>query len=278
MRRAAVAAALFLACVPAASAGASPLVVRATFGQTAVQFGDAIRAQVVVVLDGERVNAGSLRLVDDLGPLTPLSSASTTRTTKAGTTIVTVVRTVSCMSSACVAPGGTATPVLPHVTATVSTSAGRTLRVTSAWPDLRVGGRVGKADLARTRPPFRADTEPPAPSYRLAPSTLAWLLDGVAIALAAAAAVLLLATARRFARRRTAAPVDELERALRLAREAERRLPPDRRRALGLLARLLDARDRDLSGTARNLAWARPEPERDTLASFVTDVEREVES
>jgi hypothetical protein len=105
------------------------------------------------------------------------------------------------------------------------------------------------------------------------------LLDGAAVVLALAGGTLAVYEARRRARRRRGEPtVDELERALRLAREAENRPPPDRRRALGLLARLLDARDRRLSGTASDLAWAEPEPEQAALATFVADVEREVTS
>jgi hypothetical protein len=105
------------------------------------------------------------------------------------------------------------------------------------------------------------------------------LLYGAVVVLALAAMALAVTEARRLARRRHGEPVvDELERALRLAREAESRPPPDRRRALGLLARLLDARDRRLSGTASDLAWAEPEPERTAVATFVADVEREVPS
>jgi hypothetical protein len=147
------------------------------------------------------------------------------------------------------------------------------------WPVLHVQGRVSKADLSRSRPPFRADTMPGLPSYRLAPSTLVWLLYGAAVTLALAAAALAVREARGLVRRRRGEPtVDELERALRLAREAGNRAPPDRRRALGLLARLLDPRDHRLSGTASELAWAEPEPERTALATFVADVEREVPS
>jgi uncharacterized membrane protein YccC len=144
---------------------------------------------------------------------------------------------------------------------------------------LHVQGKVSKADLSRTRPPFRANATPPAVSYRLAPSTLAWLFDGVAVVLALGGATLAFYEVRRSARRRRGEPtVDAFERALRLVREAERRPPPDRRRALGLLARVLDARDRRLSRAADELAWAEPEPERAALASFVSDVEREVPS
>ena len=256
-----------------------PLVVRATFDTPTVQFAGAIRIHVVVLLDATRVRPESLRIVDDLAPLTSLTPGRTTRTTRGDTITVTLERTFSCLSSSCVSPTGDATPALPPVKATVATLVGETLGTKAAWPVLHVQGRVSKADLGRSRPPFRADTTPAPPSYRLAPSTLAWLLYGAAVALALAAAALAVHEARGLARRRRGEPtVDELERALRLAREAESRPPPDRRRALGLLARLLDRRDRRLSGTASELAWAEPEPERAALATFVADVEREVPS
>ena len=263
----------------AGAAAAAPVVVRATFDASTVQFGEAIDTHVVVVLDGARVRPDSLRIVDDVAPLTPLSSARTTRIVHGDTITVAVARTYSCYSSACVAANGDATPSLPRVTATVVTRDGKTVRATATWPTLHVRGRVSKADLARSRPPFRADTTPGPPSYRLAPSTLAWLLDGLALVLGLAAAALAAHTGLRLLRRRRAVPAaDELERALRLAREAEARPAPDRRRALGLLARLLGGRDRRLSGAASELAWARPEPEGATLATFVADVERELPS
>ena len=280
LRRAVASVVLLAAGVFASGAvAAPPLVVRATFDTPTVQFAGAIRIHVVVLLDGTRVRPGSLRIVDDLAPLTSLSPGRTTRTTRGNTITVALARTFSCISSSCVSATGDATPALPPVTATVLTLGGQTLRASAMWPTLHVRGRVAKADLGRSHPPFRADTTPAPPSYRLAPSTLAWLLDALAVALALTAAALAVSEARRLARRRRGEPaVDELERALRLAREAENRPPPDRRRALGLLARLLDARDRRLSGTASELAWAKPEPERDALATFVTDVEREVPS
>ena len=73
------------------------------------------------------------------------------------------------------------------------------------------------------------------------------------------------------------APLTGLERALALAREAEQRPPPDRRRALGLLARLLGPRDPRLAGAADDLAWSAPAPTSDELAELVTEVERKVD-
>jgi hypothetical protein len=271
-----LAAGVFASGAPAAP---PPVVVRATFDTSAVRFAEAIQLRVVVLLDATRVQPESLRIVEDVAPLTSLSPGRTTRATRGHTITVTLERTFSCLSSGCVSPTGDATPAFPPVKATIATLAGETLGTEAAWPVLHVRGRVSKADLARSRPPFRADTAPTPPSYRLGPSAVAWWLYGAAVVLALAAVALAVKEARGLSRRRRGEPtVDELERALRLAREAENRPPPDRRRALGLLARLLDARDRRLAGTASDLAWAEPEPERAAVATFVADVEREVPS
>ncbi|MGZ4389910.1 MAG: hypothetical protein ACXVZL_11070, partial [Gaiellaceae bacterium] len=65
---------------------------------------------------------------------------------------------------------------------------------------------------------------------------------------------------------------------LRLAREAESRPPPDRRRALGLLARLLGSRDGRLATAASELAWAKPQPEREAMSGLVAEIEHEAPS
>jgi hypothetical protein len=280
LRRAVASAVVVFAGVFASAASAAaPLVVWATFDPPSVRFAGVINMHVVVLLDAKRVRPDSLRIVDDLAPLTSLSPGRTTRKTQGSTIAVAVARTFSCVSSNCVSASGNATPTLPPVRVTVVTLDGKTLRASALLPTLHVQGQVSKADLGRSNPPFRANTTLAPPSYRLAPTTLARLLDGVAVVLALAGAALALYEGRRLARRRRGEPtIDELERALRLAREAENRPPPDRRRALGLLARLLAARDRRLSGAASELAWAQPEPERAALATLVADVEREVPS
>lgn len=279
MRRAPAAAVVLLAAAWTGSAAAAPLAVRATFEAPIVQFGDPIRTHVVVLLDATQIRTSSVRIVDDAGPLTPLSAPDTTRTTRNGTLVIAIGRTFGCISSSCVAAKGDATPTLPRVLVTAVTNHGKRVQATASWPVLQIRGRVSAADLARSRPPFRANTTPPPPTYRIAPSSLAWLLDGLAVVLALAAVSLALTVALRLARRGGgAAAAGELERALRLAREAESRPPADRRRALGLIARLLDKRNRRLAGTASDLAWARPDPERESLATLVSDVEREVPS
>jgi hypothetical protein len=51
----------------------------------------------------------------------------------------------------------------------------------------------------------------------------------------------------------------------------------DRRRALGLVARVLGDRDEPLSNPASDLAWSKEQPSRDELADLVERVAREVE-
>jgi hypothetical protein len=279
MKRAGALVALLAAGIVAPDAASAPLVVRAAFDTPVVQFGDAIRTHVVVEIDRRDVRTDSLRIVDDIAPLTPLGAEGTTRTVRGDTLIVAVDRTASCLSEACVAASGDATPTLARITVTATASDGGALSASAAWPALHVQGRVSSADAARSRPPFRADTVPAPPSYRLAPLTLGWLLDAGALVLGLGALTLGAYQVLLFMRaQRRAAPVEELARALRLAREAEERPEPDRRRALGLLARLLEARDRRLAATASDLAWSKPAPEREALTALVGDAEHEVAS
>jgi hypothetical protein len=167
------------------------------------------------------------------------------------------------------------------VTVQVRTRRGVTLRRTARWSPLHVTSRVAAADLAAAEPPFRHDALPPPPGYLIAPGTLARALDLLAALLAATGVGL--ATWQGFAlgRRRGAPPAayeNEIELALLRTREVKARPAPDRRRALGLLARLLDARDRRLAGAASELAWSKPAPEPEALSAFVAEVERAVVS
>jgi hypothetical protein len=273
MRRLATVAVLAAAFAPAAHA-AAPLAVRASLNQPDVQFGEAVGTHVVVLVDPSRVQPDTVRIIADPGPLTILSQSNGTHAAGPGTVAVSADRVVACLSAACLAARGDASPHLPPVLVTATTRDGRTLHARAAWPALQVRGRVTAADLARGRPPFRRDVAPPPPSYSVDPSLLRALLVAVAVVLGLAAAALVAWELRRRRRRQTAGE-DPLERALRLTREAESRSPSDRRRAVGLLARILASRERPLAAPASDLAWARPAPESDAVAALVGDVERE---
>jgi hypothetical protein len=264
----------------AAAAGPDAgIVARASLEPAHVQFGDPVTARVVVLVDRRVVRPDSVRVAADISPLTQLGPLRTTHERHGPLDVISITRTGSCMSTGCVSDTGQRTLALPVVRVDAASATGGGVHVRAPWPALDVRGRVTAAELGRNSPPFRADTTPPAPGYRVAPSALAAGLDVLATVLAVAGLALGTALAARAARqrqRRRESDRDELSRALRLAREAGARDPPDRRRALGLVARLLDARDRRLAGAARELAWSRPAPEPAPVAALLDEVEREV--
>jgi hypothetical protein len=254
-----------------AIAPTAPVAVAASFDPPIAQFGDRILARVVIALDARLVRPQTLQFSDDLAPLTQLGPARTSSSTQGSLELVTVAIPVSCLSASCVARSGVARVGLPLVRASALERGGRIARASAVWPALSVRGRVSASDLAANSPPFESDATPPAATYRIAPGTLATLLDVLAALCALSAIGLAGWQVHLRVRRRHPQPA-ALERALRLTREAERRPAPDRRRALALLGRAL-GRDQH-SGAARKLAWSEPVPEPDELEDLVSDIEQ----
>ena len=269
----AVVAALLLAHSGSTPGGAptAPLAVHVTFAPPLVQFGDPTTMRIDIELDRGAVQSKTLHVTSDITPLTAFSAARTSRTVSGRLETVSIVQRVACLSDRCLAKTVTLHPVRASATTrsgAVSTAASSSL--------LRLGSRVTAADLAAATPHFAADTAPPAPSYRIAPSTAAWALDVIAALAAAAAAWLVALQVLAVGRRsRREGATDELARALRLVREAETRPVPDRRRALALLARVLRNRDAGLGPAASDLAWSEPPPDPQSIDALVGDVEGE---
>lgn len=256
----------------AALALAAPLQARTSFEPAAVQFGDPVTARIVVALDRDAVVAKSLKITESVAPLTQLAPPKTVRSVRGSRETVTVTIRATCVSEACL--GGRVT--LPAARVSAARRDGRTTKLAAAWGALLIGRRVTAHDLAAARPPFQADTAPGRPTYRVSPSTAATVLEIAAGLAAAAAAALVALQLRAILRRpRPVLPGDALARALRLAREAERRPVPDRRRALGLLARVLGVAGGGLGGAASDLAWSARRPEPQAIDELVTRVERE---
>lgn len=255
-----------------ALAPTAPLAVAAGFDRSLVDFGDPVTAHVVVALDRDAVRPQTLRVVHDLAPFTALASPSETRTVSGRLETVSITQRVACFTAQCLAR----TIALPRVRATAARSGGGVATASAPWRRLRLRSRVTAADLAAPSPRFVADTAPGPPSYRVPPTTAAVILDVVAaLAAAGAAALLALEALGYFRERRHVVAGDELARALGLVREAEQRPAADRRRALALLARLLESRDTTLERAASDLAWARPTPEPPAVDALVTRVEQE---
>jgi hypothetical protein len=251
------------------------LTVHASFDPPAVQFGDRVDARVVVLANRSALDTSGLRVTQNLGPLAALGAAQVSRTTRGDLLVVSYDQPAVCLSAGCLTRTGSKKLQLPAASATAPRQGGGVAHATSAPRVLTVGSRVTAADLAPSRPPFRADTSVPAVTWRIAPGTLELLLEILAVVLAVAAVGLAAWQATVVhAARSTAAQRTALERALAFVRDAESRPPADRRRAVGLLARVLRRRDEHLAGAADDLAWSEPAPAPDDLAELVDRVGR----
>ena len=250
----------------------SPVSVRIALDREDVEFGDPVTAAVTVLATKRAVGSGDVKVRASLEPLTPLGPPKVSRNTRGNVVSVTYAFRGSCVDQRCLA--ARRSKVIPLAPAQVEV-AGRRVR-TPPWPTLHVRGRVSGADVAQPHPPLRRDTTPPPVTYRFDPDRLALVLEIVAAVLAAAGVLIAGAAAAALVRsRRRAEPLTGLERALALAREAERRPEADRRRALSLLARLLRKRDASLAGAADELAWSAPAPTPAAVSELVGRVERE---
>lgn len=269
-----------LLAAPAAAAAPGPLAPATALQPSPALFADRITAVATVVVDSRAVDPATVRAVGAFGPLDVLSGPEVERSDRGRQTVVRFRWQVACLSEQCV-PSARRRPLrLPPLR--VSAKGGRdghALDSVAAWPVLTIAGRVSAREAAAAVPPFRLETELPRPTYRVAPARLGVVLDAVAAA-GVAGLFLLLGRELRSRRRRREeerlALVSPLERALLLARQAERRGPADRRKALNLLARVLGGPGAGLAGAASELAWAPPEPSPAQIGSVVDEVEREV--
>jgi hypothetical protein len=266
------AAVVALALVGPAAAAETPLPTT-TLGPSPALFGDRITATVSVVVD--RSAASVVRVVADFGPLDVLAGPVRERVDRGTHATLRFSWEVACLSEDCVPTRSSRQIVLPPVRLVGAAPA------TVPWPPLTVVGRVSVKDAAAATPPFRLETQLPRPTYRVSPAGLPLALDFLAAALVLAGVLLVARELVRRRRRREEArlaALSPLERALLYAREAEQRGPVDRRKALGLLARVLGGRAESLAGTASELAWSPHKPSPAQVESLVGDVEREVGS
>jgi hypothetical protein len=263
----------------ARAASTPELTVSAAFDPATVLFGDRILARVVVQADRDALETDRLRIVADISPLSPLGRAHGSSRAHGHRLVVTYEVAAVCIVEQCLSTHDARSLRLPSVRVDAPQREGGLAQARAVWPVLRIGGRVKMADLARSRPPFRSDLSTPAATYRIAPKTLALLLDIAAALLASAGAgVASWRALTLLQRRRRLDTRSELERALAAVRAAESAPLEQRRRAVGLLARLLAKRNLRLAAAAADLAWSEPKPTPVELAGLVDRVTREVGS
>jgi len=249
---------------------------QAVFEPAAAAFGDAVSARLSVVLDNRVFDPSTLRVTFPLAPLDLVGRTVRHRADRGDTTTITFVAPVACLAGRCVARGESVTvsPAAPSLT--VRRRTGATERVAAGRASLVVDRRVGAGAVAAARPPFRSDLGVPPVSYRLSPRALTSILAVVAGLLAATGAGLVAAAVVGRSRGAAASRGSELALALALVRSAEARSAEDRRRAVGLVARLLAGRNRPLAESGDDLAWSRPPPSGESAAGFADEVERSV--
>ncbi len=227
-----------------------------------VAFGTPVVATADVVVDTSVVDPRSITLQTDFSPYDVSAGPVVVRNVDGGTGHVSFRYTLRCLREGCEPAGvrGIARFESGLVRYRFKGNPGVGRDVVD-WPAVIVASRVATPDVEAIR--WRAsETQLPAVTTRFGPKTLAVVLLLGALALAACAVWL----GRRLWH--VPAAVDEtaprdarppLQRALELARNgaANGATAPDRRRALELVARELDAVGLgDLAEEARELAWS----------------------
>jgi hypothetical protein len=251
---------------------------QATLTPRPVLFGDTVRASVDVMLDTERIDPRSVRVAADFTPWEVVGRperriASTYEQAHVRTTFV-----LRCLTGACVPAGQSALYEFPQGRVSFIRRGDRfdESSIPVRLPGVRVYSRltdVVPVDDSRPSVPWQVDLlSLPAPSLRVAPSTLVLLLLlGALAATAGAVALAYAAWPRALAPPPAPAPMpppgpalSPLEQALVLLENAVRvDGAADQRRALELVAEELERAawgDPKLAQAARALAWSEGVP------------------
>ena len=241
-----------------------------------ILFGDTIVARVDVLLDRRKVDPASVRVGTEFVPWEIVGPQTRVRRDAGTSTWLRTSFTLRCTGSPCL-PANESSPLefnTAQVTyAPVGGERGVRESIAVDFPILLVYSRFAAANLdgpaAASSIPWRADLESfPAVGYRIAPGVLVPALLVLAGLLAAAGAVLAVVALPRRQADREPEPEPEpvvvltpLEQALELLEDASRADGAEaRRRALELVAEVLDPGHPELARAARTLAWSEDDP------------------
>jgi hypothetical protein len=228
-------------------------------------FGDELTARIRVLLDRDRIDPDSIRVLARFSPYRDRTTVE--RVDSGNLTALLYTYRLLCLTISCVPPAGD--EILEGAftiqwAARVTSDQGPVLEL--PFDEIRVVPRVLPTDqpaentgeVEQWPPAWRASVSLPEPTYRLSPSLLTWVpavLGLLLVAASAAAGWRLLRRGRLFREPDTA----PLERALGLLRNA--RTDEERRAALEALALALDTElDPELAEPARALAWSQSTP------------------
>jgi len=246
--------------------GGEPIVGTALLTPEQHLFGDAVRARIELIVDGNRVDPDSVEIGANFDPYRELGPVEVTRSEDGALTKLRYDYVLGCLVSQCL-PRGTGRVDLGGVAVNyLRRGESQPNAATVEWVPIRAAGRIdpNELDQAALRSDLRAL---PSASYRLSPRTVELIALVLAVLFAVGAAILILRLLPldRLATRLGARFVDKrspLEQALALVREsAASGSPEEERRALERLAvELRRNRNPALAGDASRLAWSEPVP------------------
>ena len=263
-----------------------------------ILFGDTIRARVDVLLDRTKVDPASVRVSTEFLPWEIVGQQIRVRRDSPSSTYLRTTFTLRCTGSPCL-PSNESSALefnparVSYAAAGAPQPAGARESLPVAFPVLLVYSRFAAANLdgpaASSSIPWRADLDSfPAATYRFSPGLLLAVLLGLAAVLVVAGVALAYIAIPR----RTHVPEPEpepepepvvvltpLEQALELLEDASRADgAEDRRRALELVAEVLDLDHPDIARAARTLAWSEDDPLVEQTSGLATRVRTTIDT
>jgi hypothetical protein len=250
---------------------AAPIRVQAEARPARVGVGDPIRYVVVARLPESAVEASTVRIFADSGPLAPTAPATTTRRTEGSTLVVTLVQRLACLDLPCAPVQGPRSVSLPAARVSAALR-GRGVATGRADPaTLVVEPLVAGADVRAARPAYREQTALPVADGRAGRLVAPIMGAAAVLGVVALSLVVLVLRPRSRASRREA----ELARAVRLLRESAARPVTDRRRAADLVSRVAGSTGaRSVAAEASELAWSASSPKPEGTVSLAERAEK----
>jgi hypothetical protein len=264
---------------PAGGQAAGELSVTTSLTPHPIFFGDPLVAEVDVDVNRAAVRTDSVKLAaPSFDPYDETKAPEVSRHQAGPDEVIEYRYSLQCVNDdSCLPLKGPNKVRFRPVTVTAMAGS-QQLRQTAKWPLAIAESRLQPSDISSPIAHFRAPATLPAPIYSVAPGALA---DGLTIGAVLLAAAALLLLGRELvgvlARRRLGAltKLTPLEAALLYLRQAAGRPDPaDRRKALELLATVLDADGvPTLAGTAGDVAWAEEPPTPARVVELADEVE-----
>lgn len=261
-----------------------------------ILFGDTISARIDVLLDRGMVDPASVRVSTEFLPWEIVGAQARVRRDSGSNTYLRTTFTLRCTGSPCLpANESSALEFSPARVSYAAADAAPGVResISVEFPILLVYSRFAAANLdgptASSSIPWRADLDSlPSAGYRISPSILLPAIIALAVLLGVAGVVLAWIAIPR----RTHIPAPEpepepeplivltpLEQALELLEDASRADGAEnRRRALELVAEVLDLEHPDLARAARTLAWSEDDPLVEQTSGLATRVRTTIDT